>query len=154
MCPVVIQEFDIQNVKTQSGLSVDNVRKLALALADVEESTAYGKPAFLIHGNMLACIASHKSAEPGTLVVCIPIEERAKLLVDKPNVFYLKDHYLNHSSILVRLLRVDLATLRKLFADSWKFVRTKPHKKRRTPRTLSSKNSKTASKQKSSDWKP
>jgi len=46
-------------------VTLDTVRKLALELPGVEESTAYGAPAFKVGGKLLACIPTHKSAEPG-----------------------------------------------------------------------------------------
>ena len=119
----------------QTGLSIAAVRKLALALPDVEESTAYGAPAFRLNGNLLACIASHKSAEPNTLVVRIPLEDRPKFLAAHPEVVYLTDHYLNYPSILVRLSRVEVKTLRDLFSISRKFVSGEPPRKRRTSST-------------------
>jgi len=47
------------------------VRTLGLELPGVEESTMYGAPALKVRGTLLACMASHKSAEPGSLVVRI-----------------------------------------------------------------------------------
>ena len=50
-------------------INFDTVRKIGLALPGVEESTAYGSPALKVHGKLLACVPSHRSAEPGSLVV-------------------------------------------------------------------------------------
>ena len=45
------------------------VEAIGRALPDVEVTTAWGQPALKVHGKMFVCIASHKSAEPNSLVV-------------------------------------------------------------------------------------
>ena len=52
-----------------TGLTFEDVRKIAAELPDVEEGTAWGVPALKLRGKLLVCMASHKSAEPNTLVV-------------------------------------------------------------------------------------
>jgi hypothetical protein len=47
-----------------STINFDSVRKIGLALPGVEESTAYGSPALKVRGKLLACVPSHRSAEP------------------------------------------------------------------------------------------
>jgi hypothetical protein len=100
----------------------DQVRKIGLALPDVEESTMYGTPALKIRGKLIACIASHKSVEPGTLAVRISFDRRAELLETDPDVYYLKDHYVGYPCVLVRLSRIHPDALRDLLGMSWKFV--------------------------------
>src|SRR5690348_2883823 len=58
------------------------VRKLGLELPGVEEGTMYGAPALKIRGKLLACMASHKSAEPGSLVVRMDFDDRDALIAD------------------------------------------------------------------------
>jgi hypothetical protein len=93
-----------------------------LALPDVEESTAYGSPALKVHGKLLACVPSHRSAEPGSLVVRVDFDNRAELLAADPNIYYVTDHYLNYSAVLVRLSRVTPDVLRDLLGMAHKFV--------------------------------
>jgi hypothetical protein len=78
---------------------------------------------------MFACIASHKSAEPNTLVVLVGFDLRAELIAADPETYYLKDHYLNHPSVLVRLSRVQPDALRDLLLKAWRFVASR-HKSR------------------------
>ena len=52
----------------------------------------YGAPALKVRGKLLACMASHKSAEPGSLVVRIGFDEREALIADDPRVYYVKPH--------------------------------------------------------------
>ena len=40
----------------------------------------YGTPALKVRGKMFACIANHKSAEPGTLVIRMDFAQRAELI--------------------------------------------------------------------------
>jgi hypothetical protein len=109
----------------------DTVRKIALALSDVEESTAYGALAFKVHGKLLACTPTNKSAEPDSLMVRIDFAQRAELLEAAPDVYYLTDHYVNYPSVLVRLSRIHPDALRDLMGMAWRFVTAKtPGKKR------------------------
>jgi hypothetical protein len=106
----------------RSAINFDTVRKIGLALPGVEESTAYGLPALQIHGKLLACMPAHRSAEPGSLVVRVDFDDRAELLTADPDVYYVTDHYLNYTAVLVRLSRVTPDVLRDLLGMAHKFV--------------------------------
>jgi hypothetical protein len=103
-------------------LTFATVRKLGLALPDVEEGTTYGTPALKVGGKMFACIASHKSAEPGTLVVRIPFNQRDEMIATEPGIYYLEDHYVGYPCVLVRLARIGEDALRDLLLTGWRFV--------------------------------
>jgi hypothetical protein len=100
------------------------VRKIALSgdFPGVEESTMYGAPALKLRGQLLACIPSHRSAEPGSLVVRVDFADRAQLLADAPDLYYITDHYVGYTSVLVRLSRVTPDVLRDLLGMAYKFV--------------------------------
>ena len=84
------------------------VRMVGLALPDVEASTRYdGSPVLKVGGAFMAGLATHRSAEPQTLVVRIGLEERDCLLEDAPETYYLTDYYRSHPVVLVRLSRID-----------------------------------------------
>jgi hypothetical protein len=117
--------------KQVSAINFDTVRKIGLALPGVEESTAYGAPALKIHGKLLACVPTHRSAEPGSLMVRVGLDDRAELLAAAPDVYYVTDHYLNYSAVLVRLSRVTPDVLRDLLGMAHKFVTA--HEARRSP---------------------
>jgi hypothetical protein len=102
-----------------------SVRKLGLALPDVELGTMYGAPALKVRGHMFACIASHKSAEPNTLVALVGFDKRAALIAADPETYYLKDHYLNHPSVLVRLSRIRPEALRDVLLKAWRFTESR-----------------------------
>jgi hypothetical protein len=46
----------------------DTVRRIGLELPGVEDGTAYGNLALKAHGKLLACVPTHRSAEPGSIV--------------------------------------------------------------------------------------
>src|SRR5208337_2769178 len=100
----------------------DTVRNIGLALPGVEESTAYGVPALKVHGKLLACVPAHRSAEPASLVVRVDFDDRAELLDADPTVYYVTDHYVGYSAVLVRLSRVNPDALRDLLGMAYKFV--------------------------------
>lgn len=106
----------------RSTTNFDTVRKIGLALPGVEESTAYGSPALKVHGKLLACVPAHRSAEPGSLAVRVDFDDRAELLAADPDVYYVTDHYLNYTAVLVRLSRVTPDVLRDLLCMAHKFV--------------------------------
>jgi hypothetical protein len=108
--------------KHANTIDFDAVRKIGLALPGVEESTAYGSPALKVHGKLLACVPTHRSAEPGSLAVRVDFDDRAELLAGDPDVYYVTDHYLNYTAVLVRLSRVTPDVLRDLLGMAYKFV--------------------------------
>ena len=98
------------------------VRTIGRELPGVEESTMYGAPALKVRGRWLACMASHKSAEPGSLVVRMGFDERDALIADDPRVYYVKPHYQDYPAVLVRLALIDREALRDLLRSAWRTV--------------------------------
>jgi len=118
------------------GTGFDVVRKFGLELPDVEESTMYGAPALKLRGKLLACMASHKSAEPGSLVVRIDFDQRDALLADDPRTYYITSHYQDYASVLVRLHLIERDALRDLLQSAWRFVSADKPKRRRRSREV------------------
>jgi hypothetical protein len=108
----------------------DVVRTIGLDLPDVEEGTMYGAPALKVRGKLLACMASHKSAEPDSLVVRIGFEDREALIADDPGIYYVKPHYQDYAAVLVRLALIDREALRDLLRSSWRTVTSSTPKRR------------------------
>jgi hypothetical protein len=122
----------------RSTVNFDTVRKIGLTLAGVEKSSAYGSPALKVRGKLLACVPVNRSAEPGSLMVRVGFDDRAELLAAAPDVYYVTDHYLNYTAVLVRLPRVTPEVLRDLLGMADKFVtaheaRPSPSRNRRKP---------------------
>ena len=103
-------------------IGFDTVLTMGRELPGVEATTSWGAPALKVNGKMFACQATHKSAEPGTLVVRMDFDMRDELIAADPETYYLKDHYVNYACVLVRLARVDREALRDLLLMGWRFV--------------------------------
>jgi hypothetical protein len=111
------------------------VRELGIALPGVEEGTTYGSTALKVGGKMFACLAVHKSAEPGSLALRIDFQQRDQLIAEEPGTYYVTDHYVPYPCVLVRLTRVHRDALRDLLQMAWRFVsagkrRPRPRKRR------------------------
>jgi hypothetical protein len=106
----------------KSTIDFDTVRKIGLALPGAEDSTAYGAPALKVRGKLLACVPTHRSAERNSLVVRVGFDDRAELLAATPDVYYVTDHYVGYTAVLVRLTRITPDVLRDLLGMAHKFV--------------------------------
>lgn len=117
-------------MKSMPGKQVDFdvVRKIAMALPDVEESNNMRGTSLKLRGKLLTCQAINKSAEPNSLVVRIDPDRRAELIAAVPDIYYVTDHYVKHPAILVRLSRINLASLEYLLSEAWHFVNSKAQK--------------------------
>ena len=73
------------------------VQSIGRTLPDVEVTTTWGQPTLKVRGKMFVCIASHKSAEPDTLVVMMDFADRDALIEEDPDTYYLKEHYVELS---------------------------------------------------------
>jgi len=98
------------------------VRRLARPLPRVEQGTTYGSPALKVDGRMFACIAIHRSAEPGSLAVRIPFADRDDLIANEPDTYYLTEHYVDYPCVLVRLERIRDDALSDLLRMGWAFA--------------------------------
>lgn len=98
------------------------VHELGREFPDLHESTMYGSPALKLGNRLVACVAIHRSAEPGSLVVRTDFEQRSALISDDPQTYYITDHYAKHPVILVRLARLQHDQLRDLLAAGRKCV--------------------------------
>jgi hypothetical protein len=106
----------------------DEVRRIALALDNVEEGTSYGTPAFKVGGELF--VRMHQDGE--SLVVRTDFEQREELMAADPETYYITDHYLNYEWILIRLSRVQPDALRDLIRMGWRLASTS---KRRSSRS-------------------
>jgi len=127
------------------GRKVDfeTVRRIGLALPGVEEGGAYGARALRLGGKLLACEPTNRSAEAGSLVVKLADDDRAALLAEAPEAYYLPDHYVDFNSVLVRMSRIGPDELRDLLGMAYKFV-TRKGPRRAAPRRRRSREGKPA----------
>jgi hypothetical protein len=106
----------------KSGDGFEKVRKAAAGLPDVVEGASWGVPSLKVRGTMFACLPTHTSAEPNSLVVRLQFVDRDWLIQSKPDLYYIKPHYVNYACVLVRLRKVRQKDLRELLDVSREFV--------------------------------
>jgi len=90
------------------AITFEGVRRIALALDGVAESTSYGTPAFKLGGKLIARLREDSE----TLVVGTTFEERAELMAVEPETYFTTDHYLNYPWVLVHLSHANPDALR------------------------------------------
>jgi hypothetical protein len=112
-------------VAKKRGHTFATVEAIGRTLPDVTVTTAWAQGALKVRGRMFAVMASHKSAEPNSLVVMMDVAARNALIEEDPDTYYLKEHYVNYPCVLVRLNRVHLDALRDLVAGAHRFVSAK-----------------------------
>jgi hypothetical protein len=99
------------------------VRRAGCALPDVEATTKYdGSPVLKVGGCFMAGLATHRSADSGTLVVRMDFEQREGLVTDAPETYYLTDYYRKYPVVLVRLSGINHDALRDLLSVSWRLT--------------------------------
>jgi hypothetical protein len=62
-------------------------------------------------------------------MVRISVDERAHLLADDPDTYYLTDHYSSYPAVLVRLSQISRDSLRDLLKSAARFVSAKTKKR-------------------------
>lgn len=101
-------------------MTFSDVRQIAVEMKDIEECTSYGTPAFKTNGALFV----RYRPELDSIVVAIGFDDRESAIEEDPETYYITDHYLNYTWVLVRLERIKKSALRdllrhaKLFADS------------------------------------
>ncbi len=94
----------------------ETVRRLALELPEVEESTSHGQPCLKVAGKAFANMSSH---EPGALVVRADLDEKPLLIDARPDLYNDTPHYAGYPALLVRLMALDEGELRERLLDGW-----------------------------------
>jgi len=99
-------------VRRATSVTYDSVRKLALTLPNVEESTSYGTPALKVKGKLF--VRWRTEDDPDTIALKMPIEQRDEMISTDPETYFITDHYRNYPWILVRLSKVHPDALPEL----------------------------------------
>jgi hypothetical protein len=107
--------------KPSTGVTFDSVRRLALTLPGVEESTSYGTPAFKVKKKLFA----RWRQDGESLVVAVDFADRDVLMTEQPETFYITDHYLNYPWVLVRLAKLRSDQLPGVLRNAWQRVAPK-----------------------------
>jgi hypothetical protein len=121
-------------------LTLDDVRAIALSMPEVEETTAYGMPAFKAGKTRFAGQPIDRAGvDPNSLGVYMSFEERDRRIAAEPNVYYLIDHFVKYPAVLVRLANIGRDELREILGAAWQLAmeRQAPTSKKRRARTKS-----------------
>jgi hypothetical protein len=90
--------------------------RIAMALPEAEEGTAYGTPAWRVRGKLFARLREDRE----TVAVRVERGERELLMGAEPDVFFITDHYRNYAWMLVRLAAIPDDELAEVIEDSWR----------------------------------
>jgi hypothetical protein len=115
-------------------VDVAAVRRLALALPEVEDRSSEGRIAFEVRGGKgiawtyLKREARKKPrvAQPDALAVRCPIEKKEMLIEAAPDRFFTDDHYRGYPAVLVRLPAIAEAEFDALLKEAWRLSAPKP----------------------------
>lgn len=128
-------------------ITFDTVTDIARAFPDVERVTKYdGSPVLKVHGSFVAGLATDESvrrrpgalagqAEADTLVVRMDLGQRAWLLEDAPDSYYVTDYYRKYPVVLARLSALTRDAVHDLLAASRHLALEKVSRARRHSRT-------------------
>ena len=100
------------------AITFEGVRRIALALDGVAESTSYGTPAFKLGGKLIARLREDSE----TLVVGTTFDERGELMAAEPETYFITDLYLIYPWVLIHLSRANSGALRDLLRRACRLV--------------------------------
>lgn len=99
--------------------TLDDLRRLVLALPGTTEGTWYGTPGYHVGGKGFLRLRTED--EDGLLV--LPVHDlgaKEALLTSRPEAFRTLPHYDGHAIVLLRLEAVDAEELGELVTEAWR----------------------------------
>ena len=115
---------------SKPSVSLETVWQMGAALHGVDKSTGWGNPALKVRGQLMVCVPTHRSAEPGSLMIRLDRNDREPLLAESPDLYYITDHYVDYDGVLVRLAQLNPELLSDLLAMAHRFVMRKSSRQR------------------------
>jgi len=110
-------------------MTFDEIREIALALPEMEESTSYCTPAFKVRKKLIVRLKEDQE----TLVLKMDDEnQREFLLQSNPDTYFMTDHYVGYNYILVRMAKVNPEEISDLIEQAWRIYAPKRAIKTRT----------------------
>jgi hypothetical protein len=107
-------------------VAYDTVRRLALALPNVEESTSYGTPALKVGGKLFVRLYQ----DLDKIVLKMPFDRREEMMAANPQTYFITDHYAEYPYILESLAHVRADALPDLLNLAYRAAAS-PAKNRR-----------------------
>ena len=104
----------------------DDVRRLGMALPEMDESTSYGTPALKVRKKLVCRMWSEREYnrdsvhDTEVLVVFCELDMKQVLLDNHPDGLFTVPHYDGYGAVLVRLADVDLDDLADWIEDSYR----------------------------------
>jgi hypothetical protein len=111
---------------TAIGLAWDDLKRLALALPEVEESTSYGTPALKVRGKLMVRLKEDLE----TVVLRTTWEDRERLMIVYPEAFHVTDHYRAYPWVLLRLRTAPRVHVANWLQCAWRLVAPKSLQKK------------------------
>ena len=106
-------------------VTYDTVRRIGLALPNVEEGTSYGTPALKVNGKLF--VRLHQDLDK--IVLKMSFDRRDEMMAADPETYFITDHYRDYPWILVSLASVSVDALPELLKIAHR--EASPGKKRR-----------------------
>jgi hypothetical protein len=107
----------------------ETVWELLGELPGTEQGLLHHNPAVRVRGKLVAYLPNNSRSRPvhaadreEFLVVRTDFGERAALLAEDPETFFVTPHYENYPGVLVRLASVRPDQLRELLTEAWRLV--------------------------------
>ena len=97
-------------MKKSQKVNYDIVRRIALTLPNVKESTSYGTAALKVKGKLFVRLKEDNE----TIVLRMEFDQRKAMMAEDPETYFITDHYREHPWVLVRLAAVKLEVLSDL----------------------------------------
>ena len=100
----------------RTGMTWDEVRKIALKWPGMADSRSYGTAALKVCGKFVA-----RLREDGeTVALRVDVLERQERMAADPAAFFVTDHYVNYPAVVVRLAKVKRRDLAELIEAAWR----------------------------------
>ena len=98
------------SVKKTQKVNYDTVRKIALTLPNVKESTSYGTAALKVKGKLFVRLKEDNE----TIVLRMEFDQREAMMAEDPETYFITDHYREYPWVLAKMARLESESLRDL----------------------------------------
>ena len=102
--------YSTTTIMKKLPVTYDTVRRIGLALPNVEEGTSYGTPALKVNGKLF--VRLHQDLDK--IVLKMSFDRRDEMMAADPETYFITDHYRDYPWILVSLTSVSVDVLPEL----------------------------------------